>query len=189
MTKNLLRKNRNILFCIAAFVCLPVFFGCKKEMPPVVSAAQPSKVVAPLPPKPVQKPVSSALRLPPPLTNQYDFTKRKDPFKPFVIVKPISVISEENAKKSSKIDVLPIHSFEVDKFTLIGIITGGKQSQAMVVDPNKKGYVLKEGMKIGNNDGVVKSITPSGVKVEERFTDDAGKRRTREIPLTLPRKQ
>jgi len=187
MTRNLLLKSRNILICTAAFVCLHGLSGCKKELPPVVPPVQQAK--APLPPKPVQKALSSSLRLSPAAANQFDFSKRKDPFKPAVMVKAAPLISEENPKKISKIDVLPIHSFEIDKFVLIGVITGGKQNQAMVVDPNKKGYVLKEGMKIGINNGVVKSITSSGVKVEEHFTDDAGRRRTREIPLTLPRKQ
>lgn len=162
--------------------------GCKNETPAVVPPAQPAKV-APVVPKPVQKAVSSSARLPSQSGNQFDFSKRKDPFKPAVVIKAAPSISEESAKKSKKLDVLPIHSFDIDKFILIGIITGGKQNQAMVVDPNKKGYVLKEGMKIGNNDGIVKSITPAGVKIEEHFIDDAGKRRTREIPLTLPRKQ
>lgn len=181
-------KSRKIAACSAAFICMFGLSGCKNEVPAVVAPVPPVKA-APVVPKPVQKAVSSSMHLPSPAVNQFDFSKRKDPFKPAVVVKATPLISEENAKKSRKVDVLPIHSFDIDKFTLIGVITGGKQNQAMVVDPNKKGYVLKEGMKIGNNDGVVKSITTSGVKIEEHFIDDAGKRRTREIPLTLPRKQ
>jgi len=84
---------------------------------------------------------------------------------------------------------LPIHSFDVSQFRLIGIITGAKENQAMVVDPNGKGYVLKTGMTIGKNDGRVTAIRINGVDVVEQFKDDNGRVRKENIRITLPRKQ
>ena len=57
------------------------------------------------------------------------------------------------------------------------------------MDPNGKGYVIKEGMQIGNNDGRVKKVTASSVEVEESFRDDNGKVRKRIVKLTLLRKK
>lgn len=84
---------------------------------------------------------------------------------------------------------MPIHSFDVGKFKLIGIIIGGRENQAMVTDPNGKGYVIKVGMTIGNSNGKITSITSSGVDVLEQFTDDNGRVRKENIKITLPRKQ
>jgi type IV pilus assembly protein PilP len=64
-----------------------------------------------------------------------------------------------------------------------------KENSALLVDPNGKGFVVKAGMFVGNNDGVVKRITSSTVEVEETFSDDKGKSRKRTIKLTLLRKK
>ena len=175
--------NRLFLFCAVATVCVPGFFGCKKEQPPV---APPVQQAAPQP-KPVQKPVSSALlHLPP--ANKFDFSGKKDPFKPFILVKVAPVRSSEDAKKLLR-DSLPIHSLDVSQFKLIGVITGGKESKAMVIDTGGKGYVLKVGMSIGKNNGKVVSISTAGVEVVEQFRDENGRVRKENIKLTLPRKQ
>jgi len=165
-----------------------LFFGCKKEKPPAKPPVQNVKSV-PVPPKPVLKPVSSALRLPPPPVNQFDFSSKKDPFKPYVVqVKPAPAQSSEQARKSLK-DSLPIHSLDISQFKLIGIVTGEKGNRAMVTDISGKGYVLKTGMTVGRNNGKVVSITNDGVEVVEQFKDENGRVRKENIKLTLPRKQ
>lgn len=167
-----------------------LFTGCKKKEPQPV-ATQPSDAAtkpATLQPKPVQKPVSSALRLPPAPVNQFDFSNKKDPFKPFAIVKTAPSISPESERKALR-DALPIHSFDVSQFKLIGIVTGGKENKAMATDPNGKGYVLRVGMTVGKNEGRITAITNNGVDVIEQFRDDNGRVRKENIRITLPRKQ
>ena len=93
------------------------------------------------------------------------------------------------ARKRAQRNALPIHSFDVSQFKLIGIITGGRENQAMVTDPGGKGYVLKVGMSIGKNDGKIISISSNGVGILEQFKDDNGRVRKENIKLTLPRKQ
>lgn len=186
MIRNQLLKNRVILYCSAVAVCLLGFSGCKKDPPPAAPPAQQAK--APAQTMPVQKPVSSALRLPSPPSNQFDFSNKKDPFKPFVIVKAVPAKSPEEAKKQLR-DSLPIHSLDVSQFKLIGVVTGGKENRAMVTDPGGKGYVLKVGMSIGKNNGKIIAISTSGVEVVEQFRDEHGRVRKENIKITLPRKQ
>jgi type IV pilus assembly protein PilP len=189
MIKKLLQKNsRSSLFAVA-LVCVLLFAACSKSQPPapVPAPSQPPKVAVVLP-KPVQKQASSALHLPSPQVNQFDFSNKKDPFKPFVTVKPEQKNSPDSTKNAKR-NALPIHSFDVGQFKLIGIIIGGRESQAMVTDPGGKGYVLKVGMLIGKNDGRITSIKSSGVDVLEQFRDDKGRVRKVNIKLTLPRKQ
>jgi type IV pilus assembly protein PilP len=179
----------NLLRFAVVLVCSLLLTACSKNQPqaPASAPSQPTKAVA-AQPKPVQKQASSALRLPTPPVSQFDFSNKKDPFKPFVVVKAEPKNSPESIKKTQR-GSLPIHSFDVSQFKLIGIITGGRENQAMVTDPGGKGYVLKVGMLIGKNNGKITSISSSGVNILEQFKDDNGRVRKENIKLTLPRKQ
>ena len=115
---------------------------------------------------PVQKQISTATRLQPPGAVSLDFTSKRDPFRPFVQV-PAQQPAAGKVNRGKVRDPLPIQSFDTEKFKVSGIITGLKENSALVIDPNGKGYVVKEGMQIGNNDGYVKSVTNSTVEVEE----------------------
>lgn len=92
-------------------------------------------------------------------------------------------------KGRASMNALPIHRFDVRQFRLIGVITGGRENLAEVVDPNGKGYVIKVGMTIGSNEGRIVSIATSGVEVLEQFRDENGKVRKERVRITLPRKQ
>ena len=189
MIKKRLHLNSHFITLTASLLFSLTIVSCgnKDSAAPVPATPQQQKVIAEAP-KPVQKQVTSALRLPPPAVNQFDFSNRKDPFKPFVVVKQEPKGSKEPDKNTLH-NSLPIHSFDVSQFKLIGIITGGHENKAMVTDPGGKGYVLKVGMLIGKNDGKITSISSTGVDVLEQFKDDNGRVRKENIKLTLPRKQ
>jgi type IV pilus assembly protein PilP len=190
MTKLLPPKNSRIGVVFVLFGVALFFSGCnKKDNPvPAAPAAPTAAPVAQQQVTPVQKQISSVKLAPPPSGNQFDFSGKKDPFKPLVIAKSVSLPNQDDLKKQI-LAGLPIHSFDVSQFRLIGIVTGAKENQAMVVDPNGKGYVLKVGMTIGKNDGRVTVINAAGVEVVEQFKDDNGRVRKENIKITLPRKQ
>jgi type IV pilus assembly protein PilP len=178
--------------------------GCKKTAPPPPPQATPlPQKTAPAPAAPakpvmsnrsaaksaLQQQVSSAKKALSTGGVSLDFTNKRDPFRPYV---QIPTAQKDVAGKSSKggmRDVLPIQSFDTEKFRITGIITGIRENSALVIDPNGKGYVIKEGMQLGNNDGRVKRVTTSSVEVEESFRDDNGKVRKRIVKLTLLRKK
>ena len=62
-------------------------------------------------------------------------------------------------------------------------------SKALIIDPAGKGYVVKQGMAIGINNGVITRITPSFIEVAERYRDDTGRMTKRTVKLSLPKKQ
>lgn len=186
MIRNLRKNNCRLILLCGLAVMLQIVPGCKKDEQqpapaPSKPVAQPAKQQA----QAVQQQSSSVSKLSPVPVTQFDFSTKKDPFKPHVIIKAPAVTTSERARNASH---LPIHSFDVSQFKLIGIVSGGKENQAMVTDPNGKGYVLKVGMTIGKNDGRVTAITGNGVEVREQFRDDNGRVRKENIKLTLPRK-
>jgi type IV pilus assembly protein PilP len=187
MTK--IKRNSSIPTSAGILICTFLFTACSKDQPavPTPAPAKPQTAAA-VAPKPVQSIASSASRPPTPPVNQFDFSNKKDPFRPFVVVKAEPKRSFDAIKKAQH-DSLPIHSYDVNQFALIGIVTGGRGNRAMVVDPGGKGYVLKVGMLIGKNDGKIVLISANGVDVVEQFKDESGKTRKETIKLTLPRKQ
>ena len=180
----------NLQMTAVVFLCATLISACDKKQAqtPVAAPVKPPKSVATQRPAAVQAAVSSSLRVPPVSSNQFDFSNKKDPFKPFVAVKSEPLNTAEALKRARR-NSLPIHSFDVGQFKLIGVITGGRENRAMVTDPGGKGYVLRVGMLIGKNDGKVVSITSNGVDILEQFRDDNGRIRKENIKLTLPRKQ
>jgi type IV pilus assembly protein PilP len=191
MTRHLLQRNRRARTLAALVIVATLVCGCnKKEQPAPVAAPPVPAQVQPQQVTPVQKPLSSAsVKLAPPQSvNQFDFSGKKDPFKPDIAVKVSPAPSTGDLKKALQ-EGLPIHSFDVSQFRLIGVITGAKENQAMVVDPNGKGYVLKTGMTIGKNNGRISAVSINGVDVVEQFKDDSGRVRKENIKITLPRKQ
>jgi len=179
------RKNREAWYGLL-FVCvLASIAGCDKfgKAPaPQPQQAQPLKpAVAPVM---VQKQVSS-VKLPPAQVNQFDFSTKKDPFKPFVSIK---AATPADLKRMPAKDALPLHSFDVSQFRLIGTVADPKGNKAMVVDPTGKAYVLKPGMTIGKNEGKITQISSNGVDVVEQFRDDNNKLRKETIRIPLLRK-
>lgn len=202
-------SRRGLLFIVLLAVAVP---GCKKKAPPPpqstplpkkteqVAAVTPATSLKSVQTAPssarkleakslVQNQISTAKRLTQPVSVNLDFTTRRDPFKPFAQMPvPAQTVSGKAAKSRVR-DLLPIQSFETEKFKVSGIVTGLKANSALVIDPNGKGYVVKEGMLIGNNDGHVKRVTNSTVEIEESFRDDNGRVRKRLVKLTLLRKK
>jgi len=164
-----------------------------KPVQPAVSSARGSAAKSPVQKQlstskqAVQKQLSSS-RLPVrPAAPSLDFTNKRDPFRPFAQM-PVQQALPKSAKIRIR-DPLPIQSFDTEKFRVSGIVTGLKENSALVIDPKGKGYVVRAGMPIGNNDGHVKSISDSTVTVEESFSDDNGRVRKRLVKLTLLRKK
>lgn len=167
------------------FALILVFAGCKKKEEPSVQPVTQTKSAVKAP-APVQKQQSSAQATAAALN--FEFKTKKDPFKPFLMpVEPSA--SKTVAVKVRTMDQLPIQSYEVGKFTVSGIITGLKENKALLIDPAGKGYVVRQGMLIGNGGGYISKITPSSIEVLEQFRDERGHARKRKIVLQLAKKK
>lgn len=165
---------------------ISVFAGCKKKEEPSVQPVTQSKSVVKLA-APVQKQQSSAQATAAALN--FDFKSKKDPFKPFLMPVEPSASKTAAAVKVRSADQLPIQNYEVGKFTVSGIITGLNENKALLIDPAGKGYVVKQGMLIGNGGGHISKITASSIEVLEQFRDDSGHARKRKIVLQLAKKK
>lgn len=177
-------KRRNKATCW--FLCIVMAFaaGCSKQE---TSSQAPQQKSEPQAKKPLQKQMSSAAKEGA-TPRQFDFTAKRDPFKTFVA----PVQKAEKPAVSSSIrwsGGIPLQSYDVQQFKVIGLIAGLKENRGMVVDPSGKGYVVKEGMEIGRNNGRIVKITAAYIEVLEQYRTDSGKIKKRIVRLTLPRKE
>jgi type IV pilus assembly protein PilP len=197
------KVNNHRIITLLLLASLLVFAGCKKTppepvaqpkaavklpMPTPVSTSVPVSKPAPVPaPVPVQKQPSTA-KVSATAGTSIDFKNKKDPFKPFIV--PVEPTAPNAAPiKSRPSDLLPIQSYDVSKFKVSGIITGLKENQALVIDPAGKGYVVRQGMLIGNNDGRITKISASSIEVIEQNPTKGGRGKKRKIVLPLAKKK
>ena len=178
------KANNRSLFLASLLVVALVFPGCKKKVqPPPPPPPKPAAKV----PLPVQKQSTSATaRI---AVQPLDFSTKKDPFKPFLGEPAAPQAKAKPTAMANTEDLLPIQRFDVNKFKVSGVIAGLKENTALIIDPEGRGYVVREGMLIGNSDGRISRITSSSIEVVEHYRDDRNHNRKRTIMLTLPKKK
>jgi type IV pilus assembly protein PilP len=164
---------------LVALATLFLLFGCSEEAP-APPPAEPQKVAAPAPPVEAS-PSAPEAAAPPPPKYVYNPSGRRDPFEPLTMVRK-SVARED-------VPLTPLQTYDLGQLRLIGVIVGKGEPRAMVSAPDGKSYILKKGIKIGKNDGVVVGIKPEAVLVEERYYDFSGIMRKTTESIQLPKRE
>ncbi len=177
------KRNSRYLVMIPLIAGILLSAGCKKEEqpppPPPVRHAPATKAVVPV------QPQHSSAKASGNAAASLDFVNRKDPFKPFLA--PPAPAAKQAAVATNR-DLLPIQNFELSKFKVAGIIVGLKENTALVTDPAGKGYVVKQGMLIGSNNGRISRITATSIEVVESYNEN-GRIRKKISKLTLSQKK
>lgn len=86
----------------------------------------------------------------------YDPTGRRDPFQPFKF--------NSNLKLSL---TSPLEKWDIEEFSIIGILWGGKEPRAMIKDPDGQMHTVNRKTKIGKNNGQVIKIREGEIVVLE----------------------
>ena len=108
----------------------------------------------------------------------YDPRGKRDPFSsPFL---QLSQSPEPSAEPQS-----PLQGVELEQIRLVGIVMNTEHSRALVEDHTGFAYIVSPGTRIGLRGGVVKTIEPRRVIVEEYETDVSGKPQRTQHELTL----
>lgn len=171
--------------CIAYLLCVSLFAaglsGCSEEPSPT-PAPTPPKAVASAPVK--EAPAADVQQVEEQTEPEYVYQSegRRDPFLPLTAIrKPVGVEATE--------PLTPLQQFELEQYRLIGVIVGLDNPRAMVVAPDGKSYILKKGIKIGKNNGVVLHISGESVQVEEKYYDFSGNVRTNIQDIVVPKRE
>ncbi len=107
----------------------------------------------------------------------YDPVGKRDPFlSPFYIAPEQDVVDEVTT---------PLQRFHLGQLRLVGVIWQTGQPKALIEDGDGLGYIVEAGTRIGANNGVIRTIEPGRIVVEEYETDFSGKRWARQRALRL----
>jgi hypothetical protein len=117
----------------------------------------------------------------------YRIEGRLDPFMPFISDKTDSTFDPNEIIESGE-PLTGMQLFEPGQLTLVALVDSQGQKFGMVQDVTGKGYILKEGTKIGRR-GVVRSITPNKVLIEEIAMTRAGKKLSTDIIMILRKEE
>ncbi len=115
----------------------------------------------------------------------YRLEGRPDPFLPFLHEKA-QTNSDEIVDTHEQLTGMQL--FEPGQLTLVALVVTSEQKFAMVQDVTGKGYIIKEGTKIGRR-GVVKDIAPNKVIIEETATTRSGRKLTNNIVMVLRKEE
>lgn len=114
---------------------------------------------------------------------EYQIEGRPDPFLPFVTER-----STRNDNSDEIVDenlqLTGMQLFEPGQLTLVALMVTEGDRLAMVQDFTGKGYIIKEGIKIGRR-GVVADIVDNKVIIEETARTRGGKTLTNQIAMVL----
>jgi Tfp pilus assembly protein PilP len=103
-----------------------------------------------------------------------EILKQRDPFK-----KPVIIIEKEGVRSE-------LENYPLEKFKMLGVMTGGAHLTAMVQAPNGKTYFVMEKMAMGDRKGVIKKITDQEIVVRERVVNVLGIEETVNSTIELP---
>ena len=131
-------------------------------------------------PAPAPEPVATDQAKADEMAYTYDAVNRRDPFKTY--------FDELVLVEADSATLTELQRIELDKLTLVGVVTGTATPMALVQDASKRGHTVKIGTLIGKRFGQVKQIRRGEIIVQEEFRDFTGKRIPVYKPLKLPEK-
>jgi type IV pilus assembly protein PilP len=106
----------------------------------------------------------------------YNPIGKRDPFRTF-----ITAPEEEQIRSPT-----PLQRYEIDQYTLTGVVWGTQNPRAMVEDPEGVGHVVEIGTYIGKNWGKVTEITSNKILINEEYLTVDGSLVTNPIEISLP---
>ena len=110
----------------------------------------------------------------------YKWEGRPDPFMPFISEKTVKAETAAAEK-----ELTGLQRYEAGQLTLVAIVFSNDIPSAMVQDSIGKGYMIKEGTKIGRS-GVVESIRANEVLIkEEKISPFEDKKTYKTIQMVL----
>ncbi len=104
----------------------------------------------------------------------YNARNRRDPFRSAFWSQPI----RETPRG-------PLEHYELGQLAVTAIVWETNRPRALVSDPTGSAYVVKEGSKIGKNEGLVIHIGDNLILVKETYVDFAGEQSTKDVEMRI----
>lgn len=117
----------------------------------------------------------------------YDPTGKPDPFLPLITeARPQQSTAVQSRKRTP---LTPLQKFELSDLNLVAIIKTDQKASALLQDPTGFGYIVKEGMLVGKNDGIIKKINGRSITIEEQMYTASGDVESKTTVISIQKKQ
>lgn len=104
----------------------------------------------------------------------YEAAGRRDPFRSAFWIQPVRDTPRG-----------PLEQYELGQLAVSAIVWETDRPRALIADPTGSAYVVREGSKVGKNDGLVIHIGDNLVLVKETYIDFAGEQSTKDVELNI----
>lgn len=105
----------------------------------------------------------------------FDPEGKRDPFRPY----------DPNPSQGVDLEKQPLEAYSLDSLRLTAVIETGGEPSANIEAPDGSGYIVKKGMRIGQNQGEIVEIKFDRLVILEKSTDFAGQDRNRTVELVI----
>jgi len=171
------RRSR-FIFCLVLTAFLFLIAGCGGGTPTAPIPAKGKGVPAEKKAEATKEEEKKALAPKEEPEYTYNPVGKSDPFKPFIQLTQVKGASRG-------VPLTPLQRYEVSQLKLVAIIAMPEGNVALVEDSAGKGFMLKKGTAVGNNDGKVTKVLKDRVIIEELYQDIYGKSKNTEVSLYL----
>lgn len=114
---------------------------------------------------------------------RYDPAGKRDPFLSPFYMAPTPIVPQSEIPEEAQMP--PLQRFDLKQLTLVGVILGAGEAQALIKDREGHRHIVTSGTPIGTKGGVIKAIESERIVVEEYEVDLHGERRAKERELHL----
>jgi len=120
----------------------------------------------------------------------YDAAGKPDPFLPLIVEEaPRPQQTGLPHERKKKVPETPLQKYELGSLHLVAIINKQGASCALLEDSAGNGYIVKKGVLVGKNEGIIKKITNDEVIIEEKIYNDVGELVPRISSLIIEHKE
>jgi type IV pilus assembly protein PilP len=78
-----------------------------------------------------------------------------------------------------------LQKYELIDLKLVAVVVLDGDPTAMLEDPTGYGYVIRKGVLVGPNDGVVERVTPTGLIIKEKIYNSVGEFESKISTITI----
>jgi len=175
-----------ILHCTIAICFFLAAAGCTPEPePPKKNAVARRTAKKKAAKKKVKAPVSDAVKNAQTEKEEYSYTSagKPDPFRP--LLADISLKIKAAVNDRDKAFLTPLQKYELSDLKLVAVVVLDGEPTAMLEDPTGYGYVVRKGVLVGPNDGVVERVTPTGMIIKEKIYNSVGEIESKISTITI----
>lgn len=175
-------------YLLYSFIVICFFIaaaGCSSDVQPPQENAAAKRSAKKARQKNDTAPVSDSVNKNQPDIEVYSYTSagKPDPFRPLLADSSMKLKAPVNDRNRGFLT--PLQKYDLSDLKLVAVVVLDSQPTAMLEDPTGYGYVVRKGVLVGPNEGVVERVTPTGLIIKEKIYNSVGEIESKISTITI----